>query len=395
MEASKQEERKILLSKVIVQECKNYELAAVIEKINAAIDMLGGWEKFVKPQDKVLLKVNLIGPKASDSAAVTHAEFVRAMVRILKSRNCTVWIGDSSGGAIAGIAPTAQSFKVSGYEKVAEEEGAEIKNFDREGVVAVQPQSQCGEMMYIAKPMFDADVVINLPKLKTHSAQIFSGAVKNVFGCIPGLRKAKYHKMAPEPSDFGQIICDIHQASKIQLHIMDGILAMQGEGPTAGKPYQANKILISEDPLALDAVAAKMVGIGLEDVPILETARKRSLGEGWLKNITLAGDYNKVPRLEGFKLPKRFGTVKKRNSKVLVKVIDFFSTHPRINLSKCQKCNMCVESCPVGAIDRETKIINYAACIDCMCCHELCMFKAVELKNSNRAAGLISGLFRK
>jgi ferredoxin len=189
--------------------------------------------------------------------------------------------------------------------------------------------------------------------------------------------KAKYHKMAPDSYGFGQIICDIHKATKIQLHIMDGILAMQGEGPTAGGIYQADKILISEDPLALDAVAAKMVGMDVEDVPILETARKRNLGEGWLKNITLAGDYEQVPRLASFKLPKRFRGAKKQNSKILVKVIDFFNTHPRINPNKCKKCNMCVESCPVQAIDKDTKRIDYNTCIDCMCCHELCMFKAV------------------
>lgn len=342
----------------------------------------------------MLLKVNLIGPKTSETAAVTHAEFVRAMIRILKGKNCNVWIGDSSGGAIAGVAPTAQSFKVADYERVAKEEGAEIKNFDREGVVCVEPESKCEEMMYIAKPMFDADVVINLPKLKTHSAQIFSGAVKNVFGCIPGLKKAKYHKMAPNPSDFGQIICDIHKATQIQLHIMDGILAMEGEGPTAGSIYQANKFLVSEDPLALDAVAAKMVGMDVEDVPILETAIKRNLGEGSLKNITLAGDYQQIPRLAGFKLPKRFRGTKKRNSKALVRVIDFFNIKPRINLDKCKKCNMCVESCPVEAIDKETKQIDYSLCIECMCCHELCQFKAVELKNENKIAGLISGVFR-
>jgi len=383
------------MSKVIIQECKNYELESIIEKINSAVEILGGWDKYVKPQDKVLLKVNLIGPLSSDSAAVTHSEFVRAMVRILKGRNCNVWIGDSSGGAIAGIAPTAQALKASGYVKVAEEEGAEIKNFDREGVVAVRPESQCEETMYIAKPMFDADVVINLPKLKTHSAQIFTGAVKNVFGCIPGLRKAKYHKMAPDLSNFGEIICDIHRATKIQLHIMDGIMAMQGEGPTAGSAYQANKILVSEDPLALDVVAAKMLGIDVEDIPILKTARKRNLGESFLKNITLAGDYEQVPRLDSFKFPKRFRRAKKSNSKAIVKVIDFFSTHPKININKCKKCNMCVESCPVQAIDKETKKIDYDVCIECMCCHELCMSKAVELKNSNKVAGLISRFFRK
>ncbi len=383
------------MSKVIIQECINYELETVMEKINTAVNILGGWDRFVKPQDKVLLKVNLIGPKPSESAAVTHAEFIRAMVRILKSKNCTVWIGDSSGGAIAGIAPTAQSFRIAGYERIAEEEGAEIKNFDREGVMPAQPESRCEETMYIAKPMFDADVVINLPKLKTHSAQIFSGAVKNVFGCIPGLKKAKYHKMAPNSSDFGQIICDIHKATRIQLHIMDGILAMQGEGPTAGSIYQAGKILVSDDPLALDVVAAKMAGMDVEDVPILETARKRNLGEGCLKNIVLAGDYEQIPRLAGFKLPKRFRGTKKRKSKALVRVIEFFDTHPKINPNKCKRCNMCVESCPVQAIDKETKKIDYKICIECMCCHELCQFQAVELKNENIAAGLISGFFRK
>lgn len=383
------------MTKVVIEECKSYELDTLIAKINAAVEILGGWGKFVKPGDKVLLKVNLIGPKTSESASITHAEFVRAMVRILKGQHCTVWIGDSSGGAIAGIAPTAQSFKVAGYELVAAEEGAQIKNFDREGVVSVIPESRCEESMHIAKPMFDADVVINLPKLKTHSAQVYTGAVKNLFGCIPGLKKAKYHKMAPNPGDFGEIICDIHKATAISLHIMDGILAMQGEGPTAGSVYPANKILFSEDPLALDTVAANMAGMAVEDIPILETARKRNLGESWLKNITIAGDYDQVPHLDGFKLPKRFKSSGKRSGKVLVKVIDFFDTRPKVNPEKCRKCNMCVESCPVHAIDKATKQIDYSACIGCMCCHELCMYQAVELVNKNKAAGLISGFFRK
>lgn len=383
------------MSKVIIGACDNYQVGNLMDKINGAVELLGGWDKFVKPHDQVLLKVNMIGPKTADSAAVTHPEFVRAMIRILKAKNCTVWIGDSSGGAIAGIAPTAKSFKVTGYEKVALEEGAEIKNFDTEGVVGVTPESRCEETMYIAKPMFDADVVINLAKLKTHSAQIFTGAVKNVFGCIPGLRKARYHKMAPDPGEFGHIICDIHRATSIKLHIMDGILAMQGEGPTAGKVYQANKILASEDPLALDTVAAGMVGLDIETVPILTTARKRNLGESRLSKITLAGDFKQVPKLRDFKLPKRARTGKRRSSKTIVKVIEFFNTRPQVNLHKCRKCNVCVESCPVQAINKETKEINYHKCIECMCCHELCMYKAVDLKNRNRVAGLISGFLRR
>ena len=134
-----------------------------------------------------------------------------------------MWVGDSAGGAIAGLAPTTEAFEVSGLMRVALEEGVEIKNFDREGVVEVlAPHTPQGKM-FLAKPMFDADVVINLPKLKTHSAGMFTGAVKNLYGCIPGLKKAEYHRHAPNPKDLGHVIVDIHRATKVTLHIMDGV----------------------------------------------------------------------------------------------------------------------------------------------------------------------------
>lgn len=378
--------------KVIIQECSEYEINSLILKINDGIERLGGWDLFVRPGDIVLLKVNLIGPKPSESAAITHSEFLRAIVRILKQRGCEVWIGDSSGGAIAGIAPTAKSFKVSGYEEVAKEEGAIIKNFDSEGVMEVCSKSKYGETMYLAKPIFGADVVINLPKLKTHSAGIYTGAVKNVFGCIPGLRKAKYHKMAPNPKDFGEILADIHQSAKFQLHIMDGIYAMQGEGPTAGDVYLGNKILMSTDPLALDTVAINMIGMKIEEVPNLSAAIEREIGESRLENITIDGDFKSVPQLEGFRLPKRYKGSNRRNYNVLIKVIDFFKTAPRINRKRCRNCNVCVESCPVKAINTDTKQIDYKICIECMCCHELCMHKAVELKKENLLARIFDSL---
>ncbi len=380
------------MSKVIIQECKDYVVEDIMEKVNDGIEKLGGWDSFVKPGDKVLLKVNLIGPKTSDTAAVTHSEFVRAITKILKGRGCIVWIGDSSGGAIAGIAPTAQSLKVSGYEKVAEEEGALIKNFDKEGVVEVEPKGKFKEKMFLAKPLFDADVVINLPKLKTHSANVYTGAVKNLFGCIPGLRKATYHKVAPDKEDFGDIIADIHQATKFTLHIMDGITSMEGEGPTAGSVYKSNKILISTDPLALDAVALNMLGLTVDDVPIIIAAKKRNLGQWNLEDIIIEGDYDSIPKLNNFKLPKVLKSSKQKSNKAVVKVIDFFKTVPEIDTNKCKKCNMCVESCPMQAIDRATKKIDYSKCIECMCCHELCLHKAVRLKKNNIIADVIARL---
>lgn len=381
------------MSRVVIKECADYNMDKLTLAINGGVKLAGGWERFIKPGYKVLLKVNLIGPKTSDTAAVTHSEFVRAITRILKGRGCTVWIGDSSGGAIAGMAPTARGLILSGLDKVAKEEGAQIKNFDREGVVFAKA-TDTGKEMYLAKPLFDADFVINLPKLKTHSSAIYTGTVKNVFGCIPGLKKAEYHRSAPDPRDFGHVIADINKSLKIGLHIMDGIYAMQGEGPTAGEPYHAGKILISPDPLALDTVASAMLGMEIEDIPILLTARERGLGESHIKNIDICGDYNSPPVLKNFKYPKNFRRAGKRNYKSLVKVIDFLRARPNIDLKYCKGCNMCVESCPVKAIDRKTKKIDYSRCIDCLCCHELCEHKAVRLKRDNAIANAMTKLYR-
>jgi len=384
------------MTKVAVKNCTTYDQKQLREVIDNCIGVLGDWGRFIKQGQKVLLKVNLIGPKLPESAAVTHCDFVRVIVQILKGYGCEVWIGDSAGGAIAGIAPTAQAFEVSGLARVAREEGVEIKNFDREGVIEVAAPHTPQGKMYLAKPMFDADVVINLPKLKTHSAGMYTGAVKNLFGCIPGLKKAEYHRHAPDPKDLGLVIADIHQATQVQLHIMDGIMAMQGEGPTAGTPYPAHKILASTDPLALDVVASAMIGMNLSNIPILQAAAESGLGESQLENIELLGDYSSPPLLRGYKLPKRFGTTKKRNYQAVVKVIDFLKARPVVNIGKCKNCNACVDSCPMQAIDKDSKRIDYATCIECMCCHEFCMFKAIDLRKDNKLAGAlmkVAGLF--
>ncbi|MEQ8199936.1 MAG: DUF362 domain-containing protein [Syntrophomonadaceae bacterium] len=382
------------MTQVIVQECLKYDQTLLREKITSGIDLLGGWDQFISPGMKVLLKVNLIGPKKSETAAVTHSEFVRALTVLLRQRGCEVWIGDSAGGAIAGIAPTAQGLVISGLKTVAEEEGAILKNFDKEGVVEVTPHSHYVDRMYLARPMFEADLVINLPKLKTHSAGIYTGAVKNLFGCIPGLRKAEYHRLAPTPQDLGHMLTDIHQALKVGLHIMDGVTAMQGEGPTAGEVYPAGKILMSRDPLALDTVATAMLGMELDDIPILVSARERGLGESDLNRIQISGDYDRPPRLADFKYPKRFRSTKAGNHAVLVRLIDFLKTRPKVNPRLCKACDMCVESCPVQAIDESTKKIDYHKCIECMCCHELCLHQAVELKRDSLWAEIFTRLYR-
>ena len=173
------------MSRVVIEECKSYEVENIISKVDDGIEKLGGWSKFVKPGDKVLLKVNLIGPKTPESGAVTNCEFVRALVRILKRQNCIVWIGDSAGGAIGGIAPTAQALNVSGLVKVAKEEGAEIKNFDKEGVVPVSLESKLEDTMYIAKPMKDPKFTASKELRVQFTFAAFSMAAAGIIVCLP------------------------------------------------------------------------------------------------------------------------------------------------------------------------------------------------------------------
>lgn len=379
------------VSKVALMQCNEYDLELIIKKINEGIEILGGWEKYIKPNSTVLLKPNMISPKKPETAITTHPVFLQAMIRILKSMNCIVWIGDSSGGLFGGTSPTKQSFIVTGYAEIAEKENAVIKNFDMEGTVKIIPNSGLTPEMNIAKPMFEADYVINLPKLKTHVAALYTGAMKNLFGCIPGLKKAEYHKIGSKSEDFANIIVDINEAVNVTLNIMDAIVAMDGDGPTGGNPYEMHKILISDNALALDMTATKMINVDAKEVPILKAAINRKFGPESFKDVYVDGDYEHVPTVVNFKLPRTMNRLS--NSKLAAKImpyaVDFTKSRPKVNLKSCKQCNMCVNSCPVEAINIETKEISYDKCIECMCCHELCLYHAVELKKLNPLAGMI------
>lgn len=378
------------MSKVYLSNCTTYDVEKIKASLSESLDAIGGLTKYVKPGQKVLLKINLIGPKKADKAATTHPEFVRAVGQIFQKHGAQVFVGDSSGGAIAGMAPTKKSFTVAGIEKVALEEGFTLINFDEVGPVSKIVEGNVTKDLYISKAIEEMDVVINLPKMKTHSMGVYTGAIKNLFGVIPGLRKAKYHKEAPNPEAFGEVLADIHSViTNMPLHIMDGIISMQGEGPTAGLPYPAGKILISEDPLSLDRIAIEMMGIIPERVDILKASIKRNIGVWDIKEIDVIGD---LVKFKNYDLPKSYKTNAIKDFTKVRGVIDFFKVVPVVNQKKCVKCNSCVDGCPVGAIDRDTKFVDYSICIDCLCCHELCMVEAVELKSKNQMVNVIRSI---
>ncbi|HEX3044820.1 MAG TPA: 4Fe-4S binding protein, partial [Bacillota bacterium] len=144
----------------------------------------------------------------------------------------------------------------------------------------------------------------------------------------------------------------------------------------------------------LDTVAVKMLDLEIANLPIFDTARAQGLGVSSLEQIEVTGDYRTIPSLKNFKMSRASGQFKNPNGKIFGMLVDFLKTRPRINHKRCKKCNVCVESCPVQVIERETKGIDYSKCIECLCCHELCMYQAVEIKNVNWLAGVLMGVMR-
>jgi uncharacterized protein (DUF362 family)/Pyruvate/2-oxoacid:ferredoxin oxidoreductase delta subunit len=380
------------MTTVALTRCNSYDYELVYERLKANLDLLGGIDAFVKPRDRVLLKVNLLSPKKPEEACTTHPAVAAAMIRLVKEAGGVPSIGDSSGGMAAGKSPTAQALKLSGIERVARELGAEVVNFDTLGTIEVDvPGGVTFKRLHLARPIVEADVVISLPKLKTHAMALYTGAIKNMYGSIPGVRKAQYHAQAPRLSDFAGGLVDIFAACKVKLNVMDGIVGMEGNGPSAGKPREIGLLLASTDAVALDAVASHIIGI--DDPLKVETTRQayeRGVGEATLGKIEVLGESLADARVKGFKLP-----VSSRAANMPKWMGRFFlgqlTTHPQAG-ERCTGCGICAENCPVKAItvcDRRA-VVAYDKCIGCLCCHELCPTHSMELRfNSPFADALI------
>jgi uncharacterized protein (DUF362 family) len=365
-------------SRVAIVSCDRYEPELLSSKVTEALNLLGGLGKYIRPGMKVLLKPNLLSAKAPERAITTHPELVAAVAREVRKLGGTVIIGDSPGGAKRGV---KRVWENTGMLAMAEREGIELANFEAGGVV---PFAIDGKKYYLAKPAVEADFIINLPKLKTHVLTLMTGAVKNMFGLIPGFRKGQYHKEAPKSSDFAQIIVDILSLRPPNLTIMDAILTMEGDGPSSGSPRWGNLILASADPVALDVAAAEIIGLKPERVPTTKIAAEAGLGAGWSELIEFVGEDLESIKIKDFKLTSN------RHLEMIPKPLALLAgryiwVRPAIDSGTCTKCNVCVTSCPTGALsnsDGEVPAFDYNKCINCWCCHELCPSKALFVDQS-------------
>ncbi len=352
------------MSAVSVVACEAYEPKVIRQTVTAVLAPLGGIGRFVRPGMQVLLKPNLLAAADLERAVTTHPAVVQAVAELVQEAGGTVLIGDSPAGSVKNI---SRVWRRSGMAKVAECTSARLVPFD--GVVWKRMD---GHDYFIARPALEADLVINLPKLKTHILTLYTGAVKNLFGTIPGTRKREAHCRAPGIQDFGQVLVDVLELVRPGLTIMDGVLGQEGNGPgMGGTPRRYGCLAGSADPVALDAVIAQALGYKPGEVLHLAQADTRGLGVSDLGAVQIEGDQQAL----------RFGKVRLPKAHWYFRVPSWVSAplhgaiqlRPRLTPSKCIGCGRCVEACPQDAITPEQPPdFDLDRCIGCFCCAEVC-----------------------
>ncbi len=364
--------------KVSIVKCENYEHQKVKKALLHSLELIGGLESIVKPGDNVLLKVNVIGGFSPERAATTHPAVVGAMIEIVREAGGVPWVGDSSGA----YGYTARSLEISGINKACEEYGGKLINFESTGTYPVNINGKILTALNIAKPVIDCDLLVSLPKMKTHQLTKYTGAVKNFFGVIPGPGKAAIHRQAPTEESLSHAVVDIYSVLKPGLAVMDGIVGMEGEGATNGTPVASGVIISSVDCVALDVVASEVMGFSHRDILTTRIAYERGLGVGEFEKIEVLGEQVSDIRLDFKKSKYLYYRLPKFLRNFVFKYLEDASK-VEISEEACKKCKICFNSCPASAITLEPHpLIDREKCIKCYCCHELCRNGAVKLRTS-------------
>ena len=367
-------------NRVWLAQCPDYG-QSLEEKIEKAFDALQVWDK-IRPGMKVVLKPNLVMSSKPEQAIITHPAFTAAVGKCVQKAGGRVVIAESPGGPYTPAAMKAM-FRATGYRDMAEACGFTLYTDCKSREVTLPQAKRCRELS-VVEPFLDRDYLIDLPKLKTHSMVGFSGAVKNLFGTVPGLQKPELHCRFPEREPFSEMLCDLCHFLGPDLSLMDGIWAMEGNGPTGGRRRDLYVIAGSESPWALDVAAASLVGLEPEKITMLREGHERGYGPLDLSELELVGDPMETLLAPDFLKAEASSTdFIDRLPKFLRPAAKKLATpYPRIDKKRCVGCGKCAESCPQHTISlRDGKaVIRYQNCIRCFCCHEMCPKHVVQIK---------------
>jgi len=369
------------MSRVVLVYCDDYSADMVTEAVRKGVDLLGGIDRFVKKDEKILLKPNMLTGDRPEKCVTTHPSVFKAVAGLFLEGGARLTYGDSPayGSSLAAA-------KGNGLHEAAESMGVPMADF-KNGEEIFFKDGRQNRKFIIAKGVLESDAVISLPKFKTHGLEKFTGAVKNQFGCVPGVRKGEYHVKLVDPDEFGKMLLDLNAFVCPRLYIMDGIQAMEGNGPRGGRPINMNVILLSDDPVAMDATACRLIGLDPMFVPTVRYGEEAGLGIASEKNIEILGQSPERFRNLLFDVDRK--PVKPfPGSKIVKAVKNRLLPRPVIREADCIKCGVCVKMCPVEgkAVDWENgdrkkpPVYDYKKCIRCYCCQEMCPESAIVLK---------------
>lgn len=361
---------------VSIVRCQTYEDEEILDALKKAIDLIGGIKNFIKPTDKVLLKPNLLYGKSPDKAVTTHPSIVKGMIYIVREAGGIPLIGDSPS-----IGSLIKAAEKSGIKDVADELNCPLIEFNRP-VTVFNKNGRVFKQFEIDNSVLEADVIINLPKLKTHTQMLLTLGVKNLFGCIPGRKKPLWHlKAGKDPKVFAEVLIDLYLLINPQLTILDGVVGMEGDGPNSGDPVQIGVILGSSDPLSLDQIVCDILGIPRESLITNRVAFEGGLAKD---EIEILGEILENVKVRKFKLPKIVRPDWNLPTFIGKGLKNFFTSKPFVDEQYCKKCNQCVEICPPRALKKGDKglIFDYGECIRCFCCQEVCPEGAIKIKSN-------------
>ncbi len=357
---------------VSIGQCETYDYQMMRDAVVSLLKPLGGIEHFVGPGERVLLKPNMLAAKPPEAAVTTHPTLVQVVAELARGAGCEVLIGDSPG--LGGFRRVAER---SGIWRAAQESGARLASFDD---TAERQGTGTFRRIAVARAYWEADKIINLPKLKTHEMMTMTCAVKNLFGAVVGAEKPAWHLKAGTSRElFARLLLEIYLLKRPVLNIVDAVWAMEGNGPGNGDPLRVGALLAGINPVAVDMVAARLAGIPADLLPVEREARRMGLpGSNW-EDVEVIGARPDDVRQRPFRLPAgldvQFGLPRFLKQGLRNHLM------PRPAAGKgCRLCGVCRDACPPRAITMTNSAlaVDQGRCIRCWCCRELCPHDAME-----------------
>lgn len=368
-------------SRVVLIRCESYDKRKVQSSITMGFELLGGIQNFIRPTEKILLKPNLLAGKTPEKAVTTHPVVFETVADLLSCTGAKLTYGDSPGfGKLSTVARRA------GLETVANNLGITLADFQT-GTTVSFPEGYVCKQFTIARGALEADGIISLPKLKTHALTRLTGAIKNQFGCVPGFLKGEFHGRLTKMETFAAMLVDLTRFLKPRLYIMDGILAMEGNGPGSGDPRELGVLLMSTDPVALDAMACHIINLDPLLVPTIKVGKELGLGD--YESVELLGDSLESCRCKDFNANRKPEVITDSIHWLAAPLMRrYLIPRPVIRPEHCTRCGSCVQMCPAipKAINfrkpdrNEPPEYDYNLCIRCYCCQEICPEKAIEVE---------------